>query len=150
MFKINIKLDGRLEEIVRVRALLPLIEKAVNSPEFKAFVEATKFTQTLDQPKPEQFLQEAIIKYTVTPRPLRKRFSSVIGYTMYKNQIFTYRNSFNEMSDAELAAHICHEILHTPPFNFTHSVRASKERALSIPYQVGDFVEKYVAGIAQG
>lgn len=62
--------------------------------------------------------------------------SSTVGYT-YPNVswIALNRRKFPKMSDAEVAANICHETCHK--FGYGHSRKPNKDRPYSVPYGIG-------------
>lgn len=75
-------------------------------------------------------------------RPWYKRYSSVIGWGE-KQTLYTYKNRYYEMSQAERAGHFAHELMHI--IGFEHSFSPSTTRDTSLPYQVGDYVTTKVA-----
>ncbi len=136
---------------------------AINSEEFELWFLSTVFTQLTDEQKKltnSELLniirQPVFLNYYVVPRPWYKRYSSVIGWTIIKDyflspvgqqgvgMVTTYSNQFDGMSVAGLASHITHEAMHCPPYKFSHEYNWSKARDLSLPYQIGFFVEKYI------
>lgn len=85
---------------------------------------------------------KSVLNYQVIKRPWHKRWSSVIGYTQ-NGIVYTYENSFNAMSDADLSGHLIHEWLHL--IGHTHSVRVNSEALKSIPYMVGEYVTDQIS-----
>lgn len=121
----------------------------INSREFEQWFLKQKFTQIPEEfkgysntelyltlSKPVEFI------YQVIGRPWYKRWSSAIGYTI-GNVITTYKNNFDSMSDAELSAHIIHELMHV--YGHGQAFNYSTVRDDSIPYKVGNYIEKNLA-----
>tara|TARA_B100001971_G_C18268010_1_gene596174 strand:+ start:22773 stop:23297 length:525 start_codon:yes stop_codon:yes gene_type:complete len=83
------------------------------------------------------------VHLTIIKRPWYKRFSSVNGFT-YPNtlEIKIYRDSFNSMSDAFLAAFMAHEQCHN--LGFEHDFRRTARRPFSVPYAVGGIISKLI------
>lgn len=127
-------------------AVINLVEKVLNSVDFKGFVWRTKFTELGDlkdctgQELYNKFFpnDEYHFSWKIVPRPWYKRMSSVVGYTV-GDAICTYEPRYKAMSVPERAGHLAHELMHV--LGFTHSFKDSPERAGSFPYQVGDYVE---------
>lgn len=130
-------------------------ENAVNSAEFIDWFMAAKFTQlgSHSHKKNDELLKMLLVpvqfNYSVIHRSWWKRWSSVIGYTQdnFKTKgpdIFTYGDSFDGMSIGGLSNNLTHEICHA--LNFSHSFEWSKERDKSLPYQVGNAVERLING----
>lgn len=136
---------------------------AINSEEFENWFLSTVFTQLGEDHKNktntellEIIRQPVFLNYYVVPRPWYKRYSSVIGWTIIKDyflspvgqngvgMISTYSDQFDNMSTAGLASHLAHEASHCPPYKFSHSYEWSKSRDLSVPYQIGFFIEKWI------
>lgn len=126
--------------------VISLVEKVLNSVDFKGFIWRTKFTELGDlqgctgQELHNKFFlnDEYRFSWKIVPRPWYKRLSSVVGYTI-KDSIFTYEPRYKSMSIPEKAGHLAHELMHI--IGFSHSVQDCPERARSLPYQVGDYVE---------
>ena len=129
---------------------------------FTLFFLNSKFTQLGDYEglSNEDMLlrlrRETPFEYAIVPRPWYKRYSSVVGWTDFiksyvvplaKKQsipyVSTYSDSFNSMSDAELTAHLVHEVA-CHGNGFSHSFKYNDERNQSVPYAVGSFVESFM------
>jgi hypothetical protein len=129
--------------------VITLTETVLNSVDFKGFIWRTKFTELGDlqdcsgQDLYNKFFvnDEYHFSWKVVPRPWYKRLSSVVGYTVGTN-IFTYEPRYKAMTIPEKAGHLAHELMHI--LGFSHSVQDCPERARSLPYQVGDYVETAV------
>ena len=127
-------------------AVINLVESVLNSVDFKGFIWRTKFTELGDlsdctgQELYNKFFvnDEYRFSWKIIPRPWYKRMSSVVGYTE-KDVIYTYEPRYRMMTVPERAGHLAHELMHI--IGFSHSVKDSPERAKSLPYQVGDYVE---------
>lgn len=129
------------------------IEHAINeSHEFEAWFLKQSFTQLynrkeLTNTEHLKILRQQInFNYSVIKRSWWKRFSSVIGYqteiTRTKGiDVFTYSDSFDNMSVAGLAGHLCHEIV-CHGSGYSHDFNWSRERDLSLPYAVGNKIEE--------
>lgn len=126
--------------------VIQLVEQVLNSPDFKGFIWRSKFTELGDlqnctgQELYNKFFINSEVRFAwkIVPRPWYKRLSSVVGYTI-KDSIFTYEPRYKAMSLADKAGHLAHELMHI--IGFSHSVQDCPERAKSLPYQVGDYVE---------
>lgn len=144
-------LKGLEQEFRAVKFLkaVKAVEAVVNSEEFKEWFIAHPFTQLGEnkfktrEALLDQLLQTVEFVYAVKPRPWYKRYSSVIGYTI-GNEITTYRNAYDNMSLPEFCGHLAHELTHCPTINFSHSVNYTKERDNSLPYAIGNYVERAV------
>jgi hypothetical protein len=144
-----VTLNGLEKEFRAVKFLrsVKLIEQIVNGPEFKEWFLKQKFTQLSDlkfkdnEALLDQLLVTVKFTYSVRQRPWYKRYSSVIGYTI-GSDIVTYKDTYDRMSVADFCSHLTHELTHCDPINFSHSVKYSKERELSLPYAIGDYVLK--------
>lgn len=139
----NKKLDKEMHDAVM------LAESILNSTDFKGWFLKTKFTELADFENStnaqlyEKFFTNSEHRFTwnIVKRPWFKRFSSAIGMTDMKSKtITTYSQIFIKMSAAEKASHFAHEMMHV--IGFTHSFNSSASRDNSLPYQVGDYVEK--------
>lgn len=61
-------------------------------------------------------------------------------------KIYTYTWWFNQAKDYEYAGHIAHEWAHK--IGFDHSFKPTKTRRFSVPYALGDIVEKLARDIS--
>lgn len=126
--------------------VIRLVETVLNSVDFKGFIWRTKFTELGDlqdctgRELHEKFFinDEYRFNWKIVPRPWYKRFSSVVGFTI-DDVIATYKPRYDAMTIPERAGHLAHELMHV--IGFSHSFKDSPERARSLPYQVGDYVE---------
>lgn len=133
------------------------VEDLINNQDFATWFLDTPFTEIEDVSsltKPQQLLKLRSLTpfdYAVVPRPWYKRFSSVVGWTDFIKELIgpignksipyvsTYTDTFDGMTDAELAGHLAHEIV-CHGNGFTHSVNPSPSRDNSVPYKVGNYV----------
>lgn len=83
-------------------------------------------------------------KWYIVKRPWYKRFSSVIGQTT-GSTVTTYTQIFDNMTPADRAGHLAHELMHVA--GFSHSFNSSITRDNSLPYQVGNFIEGLVKSL---
>lgn len=83
--------------------------------------------------------------YELVPRPWYKR-KRVIGWRNEDtNDIFTYIDSFDAMTPAELASHLGHEIVGHLAGEFEHPRKAGDVRDRSVPYVIDGFIEQLAA-----
>lgn len=69
----------------------------------------------------------------------------VVGYTTPSSDtITTNRRFFGSYEPAEVAGHLAHEWLHKVGFEHDHA--ATRDRPYSVPYAVGDLVDKLAKG----
>ena len=69
----------------------------------------------------------------------------VVGYTTASSDTITSnRRFFSGYEPAEVAGHLAHEWLHT--LGFEHDHAATRERPNSVPYALGDLVERLARG----
>lgn len=69
----------------------------------------------------------------------------VVGYTTPgSDTITTNRRFFAGYEPAEVAGHLAHEWLHA--IGFEHDFRATAQRPSSVPYEVGELVERLARG----
>jgi len=136
-------------------------ERAINSEEFELWFLSQVFRQLGDnygrtnQEMLALVRRPVICEYYVVPRPWFKRYSSVVGWTsMIKKFIFsrgwrddavvsTYADEFDGMSTPGLGGHLTHEIA-CHGNGFGHSVKWVKDRDLSQPYLVGNWVTAWI------
>ncbi len=70
---------------------------------------------------------------------------SVVGYTTAgSDTITTNRRFFSSYTPAEVAGHLAHEWLHK--LGFEHDHAATADRPHSVPYALGELVERLAAG----
>lgn len=70
---------------------------------------------------------------------------NVVGYTTASSDtITTNRRFFSGYEPAEVAGHLAHEWLHT--LGFEHDFRATARRPSSVPYELGELVERLARG----
>ncbi|MGE6761381.1 hypothetical protein ACQKGO_25410 [Corallococcus interemptor] len=80
--------------------------------------------------------------YELVPRPWYKS-ERVIGWRIANtNDIFTYLDSFDDMTPAELASHLGHEIVGHLAGEFGHPEKAGDVRDRSVPYVIDGFIEE--------
>ena len=120
--------------------------KVLETAAFLHWFESQEFTQLPDSFKnllkhdlALTLEQKSFFNYQVIARPWHKRWSSVIGYTQ-NGVIYTYSNSFDAMSDAELSGHIIHEWAHF--IGHSHSLKVNSVTLQSLPYMIGEYVEE--------
>jgi hypothetical protein len=69
---------------------------------------------------------------------------NVVGYTTESSDTITLnRRFFSNYTPAEVASNLCHEWLHK--LGFEHDFRSTGRRPHSVPYAIGDLVEKLAA-----
>lgn len=69
----------------------------------------------------------------------------VVGYTTASSDtVTTNRRFFSGYEPAEVAGHLAHEWLHT--LGFSHDHAATRDRPNSVPYALGDLVERLARG----
>jgi hypothetical protein len=72
---------------------------------------------------------------------------SAIGETNGDDVTTTYKEAFDRMSEAELAAHLTHEWTHTMEFEHSYSDGCDPGRnCFSVPYAIGNIVEIILTG----
>ncbi|PTL78922.1 hypothetical protein [Vitiosangium sp. GDMCC 1.1324] len=144
----------------KLRRALDLLEQIVNSDVFRSQVlehKAYTWNQGLTNeqiynrliwgaanPTADVKLKDRIVQfdYELVPRPWYKQLSKTIGWRIPgTNDIYTYANSFDHMSVAELASHLGHEVVGHLAGEFDHPELASRERAESVPYVIDGFIE---------
>mgnify|MGYP003423166035 CR=1 FL=1 len=132
---------------------------AINSDEFELWFLSTVFTQLTDEQKKltnSELLNimrtPVVCDYSVVPKPWYKRWTSVIGWTVFTKrflfsigwrsipQVTTYSDHFDSMSIAGLSGHLSHELAFHGN-GASHSYEWSKQRDLSLPYQCGNWIE---------
>lgn len=136
----NHKLSAEQFEAVQIA------ETVLNSVDFKGWFLRTKFTELADfEDSSNNHLymkffvnNEHRFSWKIVSRPWYKRFSPAIGMAGPDKEVHTYAPCFQEMSVAERAGHIAHEVMHI--IGFTHSFKKSPSRDKSLPYQVGEYV----------
>jgi hypothetical protein len=155
-------------EILKLRASLQLLEKVVNSTEFKSRILDHKYNgrpqfadnagltnaQILErimsgvEVKEPEADSEIDLRVAVINPSLWQRFRrSVVGYTDPKNGVIhTYRTFYHDMNPHELAAHYMHEFMHCNGFH--HDYYATPERPYSVPYAVGSIVSELGKGLS--
>lgn len=70
---------------------------------------------------------------------------NVVGYTTEgSDTITTNRKFFSNYEPAEMAGHLAHEWLHK--LGFEHDFKATARRPESVPYELGDLVERLARG----
>lgn len=133
--------------------------EAINSDEFELWFLSTVFTQLTDEQKKltnSELLNimrtPVVCDYSVVPKPWYKRFTSVIGWTVFTKrflfsigwkqvpQVTTYADHFDSMSISGLAGHLAHEIAFHGN-GASHDYKWSKARDLSLPYACGNWIE---------
>lgn len=136
-----------------------LATEAINSDEFELWFLSTVFTQLSEEHKKLSNIQlleilrtPVVCDYSVVPKPWYKRWTSVIGWTVFTKrflfsigwkqvpQVSTYTDHFDSMSIAGLSGHLAHELA-AHGNGFSHSYEWSKQRDLSLPYRVGNWIE---------
>lgn len=148
----NIKIVNQISQ--KQLEAFQLAMLVLKTPEFKDWFLNTTFTELrlskLENLTNAQIFEhlyasqdEVQVKWVSMWRPWYKRWSSVIGWAEW-DCVFTYTQQINRMGIADLAAHFFHELHHLKPWFIEHSFNPSTERDRSIPYQVGNYVEKAV------
>jgi hypothetical protein len=158
-------------DLDKLKRALQLLESTINSDKFKTAVLNFKSFQFVRykcffgiKSKPIQLkeytnaeLYEVIMKGhrqegDDTFMDLKLKLSeaggrSAVGETDGNDIITTYRAAFDDMSDAELAAHLTHEWTHTMDFEHSYSDGCDPTRnCLSVPYAIGNIIEIILTG----
>lgn len=143
---------GSQQDMQRACQAFILGSSILESNAFSEWFFDFNFTQISDEWKTvstfglyDSLFKEVTFTYQVVKRPFFKRWSSAIGYTV-GNTITTYKNNFDAMAFNEIAAHIIHELTHV--LGHGHAFNYSKERDSSVPYAVGNYVEKALKNLA--
>lgn len=130
----------------KLLAAITLVERRVNSEEFKTWFYEQQFTQLGDleeKSKDDLFsmvMRKASFNYYLTPRPWYKRLSSVLGWEEDPTHVYCYANSYDGFSVADTGDNLFHEGLHC--LGFSHSYRWVPERDFSLPYSCGHYILK--------
>lgn len=133
-----------------------LMAKVLNSREFRHAVLSSKFTGEARSPREiyesiraakENFTDAADGEVDLNLK--LENFSwfqrKVVGYTTPSSDtITTNRRFFGSYEPAEVAGHLAHEWLHK--LGFEHDHAATRDRPFSVPYAVGDLVERLAKG----
>jgi hypothetical protein len=147
------------QEYSRLMECLPLLEKAVNSGEFKKRILAIKKFTDCEMSSLEVY--ETFMKgrqYNETTDDCEmdidltiyyKRFSSAVGFT-YPNTVRTYinRKFFWAFTLAGICGNIGHEYSHK--LGFDHSYYWTTVRDMSVPYFIGNLIEELVNKLLKG
>jgi len=155
MFKpILLQLDGYVtaDRANKLGMALEIAEHQLNSPEFKEWFLAQKFTQLGEMTGKTQaemydrLMQPVMFNYHLKKKSFWKRFTSVIGWhsddrNTKGDDIYTYIDRYDFMSVSDLASHLAHELSHS--LGFDHAFNWSAERDFSAPYQIGNYVSKH-------
>lgn len=136
-----------------------LATEAINSEEFENWFLKKEFTQlseehvNLSNAQLLEILRTPVVcDYSVVSKPWYKRWTSVIGWTVFTKrflftigwkqvpQVTTYSDQFDSMSISGLSGHLIHELA-AHGNGFSHSYKWSMQRDMSLPYEVGNWVE---------
>lgn len=153
MFKIQVgKIGGNVtpNRMAKFNMALDKAHALMNSDAFRVWFYGKcnnqEFTQLYASQKEQtveslflDMMDVAVFDYYIQNKPWYKRFSKVIGWST-GTSIFTYSDKFDGMSLAGLTGHLVHEATHD--LGFSHSVEWSHARDKSIPYQVGNWIER--------
>ena len=127
---------------------LQMVEKILNTTDFEAWFARARFTELAPMVIPIGLLESCFRNqhyrfiWKIVKRPWWKFWVKEPGFTE-GFVITTYTQEFAKMDLAKRAGHLAHEMMHL--IGFSHSKKPSVSRARTIPYQVGDYVEKAVA-----
>jgi hypothetical protein len=154
-----------LSELKKLKEVLPVLEKAINSNEFKKWCVEYDFENAYDNrmngnqiyiklmtgaevldPKEDKEMDIDLTIYTV---PWYGRGKNVIGYT-YPSTMRTWvnRKFFSSYTIAGIAGNLAHEWCHK--IGFDHSFYWTSTRSTSVPYAVGYKVEELCERILKG
>lgn len=121
-------------------------EKAMNSPEFKAWFMSFNFTQLDSGTDLTQRTREEL--YEMAMQPVRTSYqlitrhwwqkNSVEGYELPDGSIHDYADFYDTFSIADLGDNLAHEGLHCA--GFSHSFEWTADRDSSVPYACGNWV----------
>jgi len=151
LIKVHVKsLQGfNGEQELRFRHIAASVEKIVNLKLFEEMVKAHSyqgknyFVDSTDTPA------QVFEKITSTDWVLEYRlealnpFSSVIGYTLPTVTWIAFNSrKWYSLSDADIAANICHEFGAHKLGRYNHSAKWNKARDYSVPYAIGTICSK--------
>jgi hypothetical protein len=129
-------------------AALQMVEKILNTTDFEAWFVRARFTELAPGMTGIGMLENSFRNqhyrfiWKIVKRPFWKFWTKEPGVTEGFT-IKTYEQAFNKMTLAERAGYLAHEMMHI--MGFVHSNAKSLSRSKTVPYQVGDYVEKAVA-----
>jgi hypothetical protein len=139
-----------------------LLANVLNSREFRDAVLSSKFAGKpgfADEARSPQEIYAAIraaqenftsaadgeVDLNVSLQNLSWFSRNVVGYTTPgSDTITTNRRFFSNYEPAEIAGHLGHEWLHK--LGFEHDHAATADRPYSVPYAVGELIERLAAG----
>lgn len=142
---ITANIKGTVSEVATIQKVLPVVEKIINSEEFRQKVLSSKFTYT-------KLTNEEIYKKIVAndwqlhlvfekqgkwaPFTKSKCKSTVLGWTYPSTKtVWFNRCNFEGRKLSGIAGTVCHETAHK--LGFTHPFQDTKTRPQSVPYSVG-------------
>lgn len=149
-------------EQTKLREATGLMEKVFNSREFRDAVLSSQhdgkpgFADDARSPKEiyeairaakENFTEAADgeVDLNLSLKSLSWFNRNVVGYTTPSSDtITTNRRFFSNYDSAEVAGHLAHEWLHK--LGFEHDHASTADRPHSVPYAVGDLVERLAKG----
>jgi hypothetical protein len=129
---VTARISGSVAEVARIQKILPVVEKVLNSAEFKDRVLKAKFTETKDSSlKVYETINSWHWENEYEFKVNRNR--RVVGWT-YPSVKTVWINSrgFSSRSDSGIAGTICHEATHK--MGYTHKSAKSHQ---SVPYSIG-------------
>lgn len=132
--------SGTPAQIARLTRIVPVVEKVINSPEFKSRVLGAYYNgklQFVDTKLSNAQVFDVIMAsdWTLEIR-LEKLGRNVLGRTFTNVKWFSFNSrNFDSRKDSGLAGTICHEQLHK--LGFKHSKYNNSARPYSVPYAVG-------------
>lgn len=137
--EIKVDIKGTPAEIARITAIVPGVERVINSEAFKKRVLESTFTSTKDSNK--AIYQKIMagnwrLKYEFKNKSFFWKCSRVKGWT-YKNTPTVWFNScgFNNRKDSGLAGTMAHEEMHKRGYG-----HKSAKDLMSVPYSIGNIV----------
>ncbi len=156
--------NGPADRQPTVRAAVALLNKLVNSREFRARVEGYRWYKYNENLTPSQIYNRLMTGDRAGKGALGSRRTVTFDYTLvdggsgstvgYRNagtnDIFTYRARFDEMDEHDLVSHLCHEVVGHLAGEFDHPTYNWRGRGRSVPYVVDDIIDALLDELPSG
>jgi hypothetical protein len=142
-------------EVLKLNDSIEVLNKLLNSPEFKERVLSSKFTYTNETPlqiyntlmagdeiiNGKRTVANGIWEIDIRIYTSSWFQRSVVGYT-YSYTLTTWinRRFFSWFTDYEAASNIAHE--HCHKLGYGHPFKRTKDRIFSVPYQIGTIIDE--------
>lgn len=148
----------------KVDAAVSLLEEIVNSSRFRDLVQGYDRYRHHEQLDPAAIYNRLMtgdsrgrgdlgvrrvvaFDYAIVPGAS----GTVIGYRNEgTNDIFTYRERFDELDVHDLVSHLGHEVVGHLAGNFGHPTLNVRGRSRSVPYKVDEFIDELLEQRSQG